>query len=164
MISPPNDVVFSELAVSGLFYVRFADIRDSDKAYHTMATYRREWNVQYISPEQFALKFYPEKLRFTPVSQYEGQVMVNADFVGLPQEFDVVAIGHGIKDALEKYGCVAAFEQTMVKASAATYRVEFSNVNTIDNILSRLDGRKFAVRFPPETGYLQMADSHSCIP
>lgn len=152
MISPPNDVVFAELAVTGLFYVRFADLRDSGKAYSTIKTYRHEWNVQYILPHQFALKFHPEKFRFSPVSMYEGQVLVKAEYAGLPQHFDAVATGHRIKEALEKYDCVIAFESGMVKDSVAAYRAEYSNVNAIDNILSRLNGSKSAVSFPPKPG------------
>ena len=156
--------MFAELAVTGLFYVRFADIRDSDKAYSTIKAHRCEWNVQYILPKYFASKFHPEKSRFSPVSKYEGQVLVIAEYAGLPQFFDAVATGHRIKEALEKYGCITAFEMGMVKDSVAAYRAEYSDVNTIDNALSRLYGSCFAVRFPPKTGYLQIADSQRCVP
>ena len=141
--------MFAELAVTGLFYVRFADIRDSDKAYLTIQTHRREWNVQYILPKQFASKFHPEKLRLTPVSKYEGQVLVTAEYAGLPQCFDALATGHRIKETLEEYGCVTAFQMGMVTDSVAAYRAEYSNVNTIDNALSRLNGSHLAVRIPP---------------
>ena len=156
--------MFAELAVTGLFYVKFADIRDSDKAYSTIRAHRREWNVQYILPKQFASKFHPEKLRLFPVSKYEGQVLVKAEYAGLPQFFDAVAIGHHIKEALEKYGCVIAFQMGMVKDSVAAYRAEYCNVNTIDKALSLLNGSCFAVRIPSKTGYLQMADSRRCVP
>lgn len=157
--------MFAELAVTGLFYVRFADIIDSDKAYSTIKAHRREWDVQYILPKQFALKFDPEKLRFFPVSKYEGQVLVKAEYAGLPQCFDAVATGHRIKEALEKFGCIIAFELGMVKESVAAYRAEYSNVNTINNALSRLNGSNFAVRHPvPKVGYLQIADSQRCVP
>lgn len=141
--------MFAELAVTGLFFVRFADIRDSDKAYSTIKAHRREWNVQYILPKQFASKFHPEKLRLFPVSKYEGQVLVKAEYAGLPQFFDAVATGHRIKEALEKYGCVIAFQTAMVKDSVAAYRAEYCNVNTIDNALSRLNGSCFAVSSNP---------------
>ena len=141
--------MFAELAVTGLFYVRFADIRDSDKAYLTIQTHRREWNVQYILPKQFASKYHPEKLRLNPVSKYEGQVLVTAEYAGLPQFFDALATGHRIKEMLEEYGYVTAFEMGMVTDSVAAYRAEYSNVNTIDNALSRLNGSYLAVRIPP---------------
>ena len=141
--------MFAELAVTGLFYVRFADIRDSDKAYLTIQTHRREWNVQYILPKQFASKFHPEKLRLSPVSKYEGQVLVTAEYAGLPQFFDALAMGHRIKETLEEYGYVTAFQMGMVTDSVAAYRAEYSNVNTIDNALSRLNGSYLAVRIPP---------------
>ena len=141
--------MFAELAVTGLFYVRFADIRDSDKAYLTIQTHRREWNVQYILPKQFASKFHPEKLQLTPVSEFEGQVLVTAEHAGLPQCFDALATGYRIKESLEEYGCVTAFQMGMVKDSVAAYRAEYSNVNTIDNALSRLNGSYLAVRIPP---------------
>ena len=141
--------MFAELAVTGLFYVRFADIRDSDKAYLTIQTHRREWNVQYILPKQFASKYHPEKLRLNPVSKYEGQVLVTAEYAGLPQFFDALATGHRIKETLEEYGYVTAFEMGMVTDSVAAYRAEYSNVNTIDNALSRLNGSYLAVRIPP---------------
>ena len=141
--------MFAELAVTGLFYVRFADTRDSDEAYSTLKTHRREWNVQYILPRHFASKFHPEKLRLSPVSKYEGQVLVTAEYAGLPQFFDAFTTGHRIKEALEEYGYVAAFQMSIVKDSVAAYRAEYSNVNTIDNALSRLNGSYLAVRIPP---------------
>ena len=156
--------MFAELAVTGLFYVRFADIRDSDKAYSTIKTHRREWNVQYILPKQFASKFHPARLRFSPVSKYEGQVLVRAEYRGPPHFFDALATGRRIKEALEGYGYVIAFQMGMVNDSVAAYRAEYSNVNTIDNALSRLNGSYFAVRFSPKIGYLQMADSRRCVP
>ena len=91
-------------------------------------------------------------------------MLVKAEYVGLPQHFDAVAIGHRIKAALENYGDIIAFESGMVKASVAAYRAEYSNINSIDNALSRLNGSNFAVRSPPQIGYLQMADSHRCVP
>ena len=141
--------MFAELAVTGLFYVRFADIRDSDKAYLTIQTHRREWNVQYILPKQFASKFRPEKLRLSPVSKYEGQVLVTAEYAGLPRCFDALATGHCIKETLEEYGYVTAFQMGMVTDSVAAYRAEYSNVKTVDNALSRLNGLCLAVRTPP---------------
>lgn len=150
--------------MTGLFYVRFADIRDSDKAYGVITTFRGDWNVQYISPQQFAAKFHPEKFQLSPMSMYEGQVLVKAKYAGLPQHFDAVATGHRIKEALENYGSIVAFEQGMVKDSVAAYRAEYSNVNTIDISLSRLNGLNLAVSLAPKPGYLQMADSHRCVP
>ncbi|CAF9939273.1 MAG: hypothetical protein ALECFALPRED_008058 [Alectoria fallacina] len=145
VISPPNDVVFAELAVTGLFYVRFADIRDSDNAYSTIKTRHREWDVQFILPKHFAQKFHPEKFRFPSVSKYEGQILVKAEYAGLPQHFDAVAIGYHIKQALEKYGFITAFELGLVKDSVAAYRAEYSNVNDIDNTLSHLNGSIIAM-------------------
>lgn len=156
--------MFAELAVTGLFYVRFADIRDSDNAYSTIKTRHREWDVQFILPKHFAQKFHPEKFRFPSVSKYEGQILVKAEYAGLPQHFDAVAIGYHIKQALEKYGFITAFELGLVKDSVAAYRAEYSNVNDIDNTLSHLNGSIIAVSFSPKTGYLQMADSHRCVP
>ena len=158
--------MFSELAVTGLFYVRFGDIGDTDKAYSTIKAYRREWDVRYILPEQFALKSRPEKFRSSPVSNYEGQVLVKAEYTGPPQHFDAVAIGHRVKEAIENFGCIVAFESFRVKAMVATYRAEYSSVNTTENAFSRLSGSGFAVRFSSRTGYgyLQMADSHRSAP
>lgn len=155
--------MFAELAVTGLFYVRFADIRDSDKAYLTIRTHRREWNVQYILPKQFALKFHPEKLRLSPVSEYEGQVLVRAEYTGVSKFFDAVTAGHRIKEELDKFGDVIAFQMGVVKDSVAAYRAEYSNVNTVDNAVSRLNGSCFAVRSAPKIGYLQIADSRRCV-
>ena len=149
--------MFAELAVTGLFYVRFADIRDSDKAYSIIKTHRREWNVQYILPNQFLVKFNPEKFHFSPVSKYQGQVLVKAEFAGLPHFSDTVAIGHQIKSALERYGCIIAFEMGMVKDSVSAYRAEYSNVNTIDTAVLHLNGSSLAVIFPPRNRVL--ADS-----
>ena len=149
--------MFAELAVTGLFYVRFADIRDSDKAYSILKTNRRDWEVEYILPNQFMVKFNPEKLHFSPVSKYEGQILVEAEFAGLPHFFDTVAIGHQVKGALEKYGCIIAFEMGMVKESVSAYRAEYSNVNATNNAVLRLNGSSLAVIFPPRNRVL--ADS-----
>ena len=156
--------MFAELAVTGQFYVRYADIRDSDKAYSTIKAHRNEWDVQYISPKHFASKFHPETFRFSPLSKYEGQVLVKAEYSGMPQSFDAVATGNLVKEALESYGCIIAFRMGRVKDSVAAYRAEYSNVNTIRNALSHLNGSSFGVSIPPQTGYLQMADSRRCAP
>ena len=98
---------------------------------------------------------------------YEGQVLVKAKYAGLPQHFDAVTTGHRIKEALGRYGSLVAFEQGVVKDSVAAYRAEYSNIDTVDISLSRLNGSSLAVSsfpLPPQTGYLQMADSHRCVP
>ena len=158
--------MLSELAVTGLFYVRFGDIGDSDRAYSAIKAFRRDWDVQYILPQQFALKSRPEKFRSSPVSNYEGQVLVKAEYTGPPHNFNAVAIGHDVRKVIEEFGCIVAFESCTVKAMVATYRAEYSSVNTTENALSRLNGSSFAVRFSSRTGYgyLQMADSHRCAP
>ena len=101
---------------------------------------------------KFAQKLYPEMFRFAPVSNYEGQILVKAEYAGLSQHFDALASGHRIKELLEKEGCVVAFELGMVKASVAAYRAEFSDVNTTEKALSHLNGLSFAVRFPTKPG------------
>ena len=149
--------MFAELAVTGLFYLRFADIRDSDKAYSILRTNRGKWDIQYILPNEFMVKFNPKGCHFSPVSKYEGQVLVKAEFAGLPHFFDTVAVGHRVKEALEKYGCVIAFEMGVIKESVSAYRAEYSNINATNNAVLRLNGSSLAVIFPPRNRVL--ADS-----
>ena len=103
------------------------------------------------------MKFNPEKFHSSAVSKYEGQVLVKTEFAGLPHFLDTIAIGHQVKGALEKYGCIIAFEMGMVKDSVSAYRAEYSNVNAIDNAVVRLNGSSLAVIFPPRNRVL--ADS-----
>ena len=91
---------------------------------------------------------------------------MKAQYTGSPRKFDAVNIGHLVRKAIEEVGCIIAFESCTVKAMVATYRAEYSSVNTVENALSRLNGLGLAVRFSSRTGYgyLQMADSHRCAP
>ena len=159
-----SHVVLSDLAAAGTVYVKFADIRDADKIYSKAQTAHEKWSVRHIGPRHFVMKYQPESLKYTPVSMYEGQVLITADFAGPRQRFDAGSIGFLIKELLQNYGDVMAYEVGMIRMPVATYRAEYYDVTAVQNALSNLNGFKIGVSSHLTIGYLQLADSHSRVP
>ena len=154
--------MLSELASAGIFYLKFSDIRDADKAYAKVESIREKWNAQHIGAKQFAVKHQPECLKYLPISMFEGQILVTAHFAGPRQRFDAGSIGHLIKELLENYGDVMAYEVGIVRAPTATYRAEYYNATVVDNALANLNGFKIGVSYCLFFGCLQRADRRRC--
>lgn len=80
------------------------------------------------------------------MSVYEGQVVVKAEHAGPRERFDVRSIGHLIKEILENYGDIMAFELNLAEPPVVAVRAEFFDTGSADSALVHLDGFKIGVR------------------
>ena len=122
-------------------YLKFADIRDAEKAISWVTSLSRNWNAHYISPTDFAAITEPEK----PVSAYEGQVLMTATFIRPPKNIDVDATGKFISELIGDYGNVMAFEVRPGKSLDVSYHMEFCDIRAIEKALIDLNELKFDV-------------------
>ena len=79
------------------------------------------------------------------VSAYEGQVIVKAEYTGKQERFDLLSISCLMKEILENYGEVMAFELSLVERPVVAVRAEFFDTSSADNALVHLNGFKIAV-------------------
>ncbi len=147
MFSSLSAVVLTELVSNGIVYVRFADIRDSDKAWITIRDVRPTWSVQHISAPQFALKHQVANPQTPFLSRFEAQILVTANSLGANQRIEVGKFGSSVKDRLEMYGTITAYEISMTKVSIPVFRAEYCNVDAVNLALTNLDGCDIGVSY-----------------
>ena len=157
-------VVRSDLALHGRIYVKFADIRDADKVFSTVQHRDASWIVQHIGPGQFVVNDRPEGLQPSPDSIHEGQILVKAEYLGMPQRFDSNKIGCTVLGVLKRYGDVMAFCVESAEAYVATFRAEYYDIHATSQALANIDGVKIAVGLPPAHSYQQPANTGRCAP
>ena len=104
---------------------------------------RSTWNVQYLAAKQFVSKLRPERFLYTLLC--EGQVIVKADFSGPRQRFDIGSIGHLVKELLENYGEVMAYESGMAEPPLAAFRAEYYDVIATEKAVTALHGFRIGV-------------------
>ncbi|SLM35773.1 meiosis protein mei2 [Lasallia pustulata] len=131
-------LLVDDLVTSGTIYVNFTDIRDTTKAYVKIRSVRATWNAQYLPAKLFASKLRPDRFLYTLLC--EGQVIVKADFSGPRQRFDSGTIGHLVKELLENYGEVMAYESGMAEPPLAAFRAEYYDVVATEKAVAALDG------------------------
>lgn len=132
---------------SGTIYVNFTDIRDTTKAYVKIRSVRATWNAQYLPAKLFTSKLRPDTFLYTLLC--EGQVIVKADFSGPRQRFDSGTIGHLVKELLENYGEVMAYESGMAEPPLAAFRAEYYDVVATEKAVAALDGFRIGVSVFP---------------
>lgn len=145
IFSSLQNLSLAELATAGAIYANFTDIRDAQKAYAKVKSVRVEWNIQYIAATNSELRSRLDDLNYVPLSLYEGQVIVKADFSGPRQQFNARTIGHLIKELLENYGEIMGYDTDFMKPPTATYRAEFFNSAATKSAISYLNGFKVGV-------------------
>ena len=136
-------LLVNDLVTSGTIYVNFTDIRDTTKAYVKIRSARATWSVQYLAAKQFVSKLRPERFLYTLLC--EGQVIVKADFSGPRQRFDGGTISHLLKELLENYGEVMAYESGMAEPPLAAFRAEYYDVIATEKAVAALDGFRIGV-------------------
>lgn len=104
-----------------------------------------DWKIQYIAATKWVLQNRSDDSNYVPLSLYEGQVIVKADFSGPRQQFNARSIGHLIKELLENYGEIMGYDAGFMKPPTATYRAEFFNSVATDSALAYLNGFKIGV-------------------
>ena len=135
------------------YYLKFADIRDAEKATTWVNSLSHNWNAQYISPAESASKNTPDNLS-PSLSIYEGQVVVTATFARAPRHIEVDATGKFISELVSDYGNVMAFEVRQGQALEVSYHMEFCDLRAAEKAMADLNDLKFDVKFfppPPDT-------------
>ena len=145
-------------------YLKFADIRDAEKAITWVKTLSHKWSAQYVSPIEFTLRTEPSSLKASPASTYEGQVVMLATFAQSPKPIDVDATGKLISELAGDYGNVMAFEVRPGKSLEVAYHMEFCDLRATEKALADLNELKFDVCPIISAGYMQKADSHRLSP
>ena len=130
-------------------YLKFADIRDAEKAITWVNTLSHKWSAQYIQPTEFALKAVTESSMHIPVLLYEGQVDMKATFAQCPKPIDVDATGKFISELVSDYGNVMAFEVRPGKAMEVSYHMEFCDIRASEKALADLKELRFDVSLTP---------------
>lgn len=141
-------LALADLVISGIIYANFTDIRDAQKAYAKVQNVRVDWKIQYIAATKWVLKNRSDDSNYIPLSLYEGQVIVKADFSGPRQQFNARSIGQLIKELLENYGEIMGYDAGFMKPPTATYRAEFFNSAATDSALTYLNGFRIGVCEP----------------
>ena len=130
-------------------YIKFADIRDAEKATTWLSSLGHNWKAQYVSPIESVSKAIPNNPSHS-LSVYEGQVVVTATFARAPRHIEVDATGKFISELVSDYGDVMAFEVRPGQALEVSYHLEFCDLRAAEKALADLNELKFDVNlFPP---------------
>ena len=133
----------------GKVYLRFADIRDAEKAIIWVSTFGHRWNAQYTAPNEFSTIRERDPTKPFAISMFEGQVIVTATFAQSPRHIDVDATGKFISELASDYGNVMAFEVRPGRAVEVLYHMEFCDLHASDKALADLHDLKFDVSLRP---------------
>lgn len=128
-----------------MIYVKFIDIRETDKAFATIRHGEAHLAVQHITPSEFAIKCQNTNLKQKPVSTHEGQILVQARYHGKAQRFDVAALSHLVKEVLDHCGEIMAFRVEMAEEGLASFRVEYFDISCVEHALPYVEGRTLEV-------------------
>lgn len=80
-----------------------------------------------------------------PPLVYEGQVLVTADHGGPDGLFDPNRVGIVVKEVLDNFGSIMAMETTTMTTQSATYRAEFCDSTSVNDVLTHLQDFRIAV-------------------
>lgn len=137
-------MVLIELNTNGIMYLGFTDIRDAEEALKKATKLRPEWVTQYFPPNQFALKTDPGST--SPVSVYEGQVMVRAHYGGQSQRFNAGATQQLVKELLDNYGDIKVFRKIQTAESPVVeFHAEFYDTTAANVAVASVNGFKIGV-------------------
>ena len=126
-------------------YITFTDIREAFKASSHIANVRDGWDVSILSTARLATKELPQGLLKSGASLYDGQIIVKADFSGPYQRFDAPSIRHLVRELLENYGEIMAYEADIVCPPVVMFRVEYYDSVAANNAVVHLNGFKVGV-------------------
>ena len=141
----------AELPSIGTIYLKFGDLGDAEAAYCAAKAHRQFWDIRYISPEHFGLKFRlgsPERSSF---SLYEGQILVVAKYDNVHEPLDVGVVAGHVKQFLGNFGGLVSFGLIKNDDIASTYRAEYYNASVVHDAL-QVNGFKICVSSDPPSG------------
>ena len=135
------------MATLGRVYVNFLDIRDAYKAVAKAQSSQLQWKFQYISGKFVTNSHQNFSHPFVPLPPYCGQVVIQAEFGGPRSRFNAANIGRLMKDLLENYGELIAYEACQIKHPIVAYRAEYYNINSTESAVAYLNGFRVGVTF-----------------
>ncbi|KAL6719576.1 hypothetical protein ACLMJK_001496 [Lecanora helva] len=144
-------------------YLKFADIRDAEKAITLANTLHRKWKARFLLVTEFASEASTEHQSSTRVSVHEGQVVVTATFAQTPKHIDVDATGKFISELVSGYGNVMAFEVRPGQLLEVSYHMEFCDLRAAGKALGDLNELKFdafTLNITPYTSYHDVATQY----
>ncbi|KAK4692517.1 hypothetical protein P7C71_g4706, partial [Lecanoromycetidae sp. Uapishka_2] len=137
-----NQFVLTELETKGVVYIKFNDIRDTDKAALKVKLSGSLWQTERIEPHQFSLK---HNGGGPPVSRYEGQINVTAIFNGTSENCDIGSASNHFKELLEDRGDVMVMTIDENKGYVISYRAEFFDATVVKTAVRTMNGRNLGV-------------------
>ena len=134
-------LVTRDLAIGGVVYVRFGDIRDADSAYSRA----RSGQANHLAPPDFNAKQQHDGRGYAVPSDYEGQVLVTLKYTGHGQHFDEELLKESVIEAISKVGDIMAFRAVTSVDFSSTIRIEFYDIEVARDLILRQDDIKIPV-------------------
>ncbi|KAL8828891.1 MAG: hypothetical protein Q9170_006408 [Blastenia crenularia] len=140
-----KDLVLENLSLSGTAYASFTDIRDAIQAMAALQGLRNDWAVQYVPTPLHRPYSKDHQHSSSWSSEYEGQILVKAEFSGPPIYFDLDTVSRLILDLLHNYGSMMAYDAVITVHPVVAYRAEFFDTKDADHAIAHLNGFRIAL-------------------
>ncbi|KAI4111672.1 MAG: hypothetical protein LQ345_006741 [Seirophora villosa] len=140
-----KDLVLDNLSVTGTVNLSFTDIRDAIESVEALRSQRMNWHVQYHLLPVHGLRGQEANGTNVAVGEYEGQLLVQANFSGPPIYFDHGTVSRLILDMLNNYGGIMAYDAVISVYPLVIYRVEFFDTKDAERAMTHLHGFKIAL-------------------
>jgi hypothetical protein len=139
----PKLIVTTDLLDDGVIYAKFADIRDAQKAFAVLRKTQPGWQTTFCGNKEFIYHFNPEDLHLT--TEFEGQVIVTVtvSFGADYEAFNIEFLKASVKDVLQNFGEIKAFDSIPTEIPGLMLRVEFFDASVVEKVVSGVDGYKF---------------------
>ncbi|KAI4086848.1 MAG: hypothetical protein LQ348_006509 [Seirophora lacunosa] len=105
-----KDLVLDNLSLTGTVNLSFTDIRDAIESVEALRSQCMNWHVQYHLLPVHGLRGQEANGTNVAVGEYEGQLLVQANFSGPPIYFDHGTVSRLILDMLNNYGGIMAYD------------------------------------------------------
>lgn len=138
-------MVLDNLSLTGTVNLSFTDIRDAIESVEALRSQCMNWHVQYHLLPVHGLRGQEANGTNVAVGEYEGQLLVQANFSGPPIYFDHGTVSRLILDMLNNYGGIMAYDAVISVYPLVTYRVEFFDTKDAERAMTHLHGFKLAV-------------------
>ncbi|KAL9587557.1 MAG: hypothetical protein Q9212_000134 [Teloschistes hypoglaucus] len=137
-------LVLESLSLTGTVYVSFTDVRDAIEVVSALQEFRSQWLAQYLPVPSYAIDLQHVRLSSISAPQFEGQLMVKAEFSGPAIYFNISTVGRLILDLLNNYGNIMAYEAVHTMYPIVAYRAEFYEIKHADHAMVHLNGFRIA--------------------
>ncbi|KAL8632267.1 hypothetical protein Q9189_002057 [Teloschistes chrysophthalmus] len=137
-------LVLESLSATGTVYASFTDVRDAIEVVSVLQELRSQWLAQYLPVPSYAIDTQHVRLSSISAPQFEGQLMVKAEFSGPAIYFNIGTVGRLILDLLNNYGNIMAYEAVHTMYPIVAYRAEFYETKDADHAMVHLNGFRIA--------------------